>query len=135
MGFYSLGDGFIKIGRTKIRLTVSTNSGLPASQGYVYFRWGMFTYYLRFYDHRFYVYSFARVCKEVFNKVPGFCGSVNINKGSSITTTVVTGGGTTVITGGHTGNGGITWFKSSIGNWAFKFGKIAITFYSLGDGF
>merc|ERR1712072_847881 len=78
--FYSWGNGWIRINGKKIKLTVSTNSGLPASQGYVWFRWGKITYYLRFYRHRFYVYPFGPGCKRVFNKVRGFCGNVNINK-------------------------------------------------------
>merc|ERR1712072_1620542 len=79
--FYSWGNGWITINGKKIKLTVSTNSGLPASQGYVWFRWAKITYYLRFYGGRFYVYSFGAGCKRVFHKVRGFCGYVNINKG------------------------------------------------------
>ena len=79
LSFYNVGNGYIKINGKNVKLNPGTNKKLPASQGYAWFRWGTFTYYLRFYKHFFYVYQFGR-CKKSYNGVKGFCGSSKITK-------------------------------------------------------
>ena len=80
LSFYSAGNGYFKINGKNIKVTISGNAKLPASQGYAWFRWGLGTYYIRFYRNAFYVYQFGR-CKKVYSGVGGFCGSAKLIKG------------------------------------------------------
>ena len=80
VSFYSAGNGYFRINGKNIKVTISGNKKLPASQGYAWFRWGAFTFYIRFYRGAFYVYQFGR-CKRVYNGVGGFCGSTKLIKG------------------------------------------------------
>merc|ERR1712072_872337 len=81
LNFYSVGNGWIKINGKNIKLTVSTNARMPASQGFVWFRWGKFTIYMRFYRGVFYVYQFGPGCKHAYNHVRGLCASGKVTKG------------------------------------------------------
>ena len=80
--FYSFGNGYIRIGRRKIKLIPSRNKKLPASAGWVYFRFGKHTYYLRFYGRNFHVLIFGK-CKHYYRGARGFCGIPRIYKGKS----------------------------------------------------
>merc|ERR1712072_953135 len=81
INFYSVGNGWIKINGKPIKLTPSTNPRMPASQGYVWFRWGKFTIYLRFFHGRFLVFQFGPGCKRTFHHVKGLCASGKGTKG------------------------------------------------------
>ena len=81
ISFYSSGNGYFKINGKNIKLTKSTNKALPAAQGFYWFKWGSFIFYVRFYKNVFYVYQFGKGGKKVYNGAKGYFGSAKINKG------------------------------------------------------
>ena len=79
--FYSYGNGWIRINNHPIKLIPSKNPRLPASQGYVTFKWKRYTIYLRFIHNTIHIYQFAPWCHLAFNHVPGLCTQGNGAKG------------------------------------------------------
>ena len=77
--FYNFGNGYIRIGKLKIKLIPSTNKKLPATKGWVYFRFGKLIYYLNF-KKVFTVLIFGK-CKKTILGLKGFCGKASANKG------------------------------------------------------
>ena len=81
ISFYSSGNGYFKINGKNIKVTTSTNKKLPASQGFAWFRWGAFTFYVRFWKNVFYVYQFGKGGKKAYNGVKGYYGYAKITRG------------------------------------------------------
>ena len=78
--FVSLGNGYITIKGKKIKLIPGTSKYLPASKGFVSFKYGYYNFYLRFIKNVLYVYRFNGGCKKALYGAKGFCDSTKVTK-------------------------------------------------------
>merc|ERR1711962_211910 len=118
LSFYSFGNGYIKIGNKKIKLTYSTYKGMPASQGWVWFRWGAYTFYLRWYKNALWAYQFGKSNKK-YAGLKGFLASGKLSKGKPK-------GGKEARPANLAGQWRVTWSDRSVARYSIK--KIGSTF-------
>ena len=80
--FYINANGYVTIGRKKIRLTASTQKKLPAKAGWVWFRWGNYYIYLRFDRRVMWVWLFTvnGACKKSWGGMKHFYGKTKAGK-------------------------------------------------------
>ena len=80
--FYINANGYVTIGRKKIKLTVSKQRKLPGKAGWVWFRWGNYYIYLRFDRRVMWVWLFTvnGACKKSWGGMKHFCGKSKAGK-------------------------------------------------------